>query len=260
MQKIYDREVLIFAPSLGRAKTCTTHQVLPSVKYVVAESEADEYAARVGAEHVEVVSDKIQCPPSGKCRTLNFILDTFKTNDNIILFTDDDIYSVGKVDFDNNEEMLASEDEVKIVIQKLAFIANHIGAKIGGFACLSSADSMMMGMTGRYKLFQKKYIDGKAFIVYEDDGTRFDEDLYLKEDIDFNCKSLIKNKRTLSAPFVCFSSKALKNKGGVVNVRTDEEEQRQGAIMMERYSGMLKPRISTRGNGVRKKAVQFGLR
>lgn len=214
MQEIYDREVLIFAPSLGRAKTCTTHQVLPSVKYVVAESEAEEYADRVGAERIEVVSDKIQCPPSGKCRTLNFILDTFKTDDNIIIFTDDDIFQVSKVDFEDNEEMPASEEEIKIITQKLAFIAKQIGAKIGGFACLSSADSMMMGLTARYKLFQKKYIDGKAFIIFEDDGTRFDEKLYLKEDIDFNCKSLIKNKRTLSAPFVCFSGKALKNRGG----------------------------------------------
>lgn len=260
MQAIYDREVLIFAPSLGRADSCTTHKVLQSVKYVVAKREAEEYAKHVGIEHVEVVSDEIQKKPSGKCRTLNFILDNFKTADNVILFTDDDIQTVSKVDFENNEETVITEEEIVICIQKLAFIAKQIGAKIGGFACLSSADSMMMGISARYKLFQKKYIDGKAFIVYEDDGTRFDEELFLKEDIDFNCKSLIKNKRTLSAPFICFSGKALTNKGGVVDVRTSEEELRQGAIMLERYSGMLRTRTSLVGQGVRKKAIQFGLR
>lgn len=260
MQGIYDREVLFFAPSLGRGDTCSTHMAIPSVKYVVAESEAEEYAKRVPATNIEVVSDEIQCKPSGKCRTLNFILDTFKTKDNIIVFTDDDIKQIYKVDFENNEETLVSEEEVVLCVQKLAFIAGKIGAKIGGFSALSSADSMMMGLTNRYKLTQKKYIDGKAFIVYEDDGTRFDESLFLKEDIEFNCHSLVKNKRTLSAGFVCFVGKALTNKGGVVSVRTDEEELRQGAIMLERYSGILRTRTSTTGNGVRKKAVQFGLR
>ena len=115
-------------------------------------------------------------------------------------------------------------------------------------------------MNGHYRLLQKKYIDGKAFIVYDDDGTRFDEELYLKEDIEFNCQSLVKNKRTLSAPFVCFSGKALTNKGGVCNVRTDAEELRQGSIMLDRYSGMLIVRRSTKGDGVRRKAVQLGFK
>lgn len=260
MHEIYDKEVLIFAPSLGRADTCTTHEALPSVKYVVAEREAEEYAKRVSASNMVVVSDGIQQPPSGKCRTLNWLLDNYKKDDNIIIFTDDDIKSIAKVDFDNNEETSVSEEEVIICVQKLAFIAKQIGAKIGGFSALSSADSMLMGLTNRYKLTQKKYIDGKAFIVYEDDGTRFDETMYLKEDIEFNCQSLVKNKRTLSAGFVCFVGKALTNKGGVVSVRTNEEELRQGAIMFERYSGMLKTRVSNVGNGVRKNAVQLGLR
>lgn len=117
-----------------------------------------------------------------------------------------------------------------------------------------------MGLNSRFKLTQKKYIDGKAFIIYEDDGTRYDESLYLKEDIEFNCQSLVKNKRTLSAQFVCFSGKALTNKGGVVDVCSSAEELRQGAIMLERYSGMLRIMQSTRGDGVRKKAVQFGLK
>lgn len=69
MQGIYDREVLFFAPSLGRGDSCTTHLAIPSVKYVVAESEAEEYAKRVPVTNIEVVSDEIQCKPSGKCRT-----------------------------------------------------------------------------------------------------------------------------------------------------------------------------------------------
>lgn len=260
MHGIYEREVLFFAPSLGRADTCSTHEAIPSVKYVVAEREAEEYAKRVPASNLVVVSDEIQQPPSGKCRTLNYLLDNFKTDDNIIIFTDDDIKSIAKVDFENNEEKPTTEEEIVFCVQKLAFIAKKIGAKIGGFSALSAADSMMMGLTNRYKLTQKKYIDGKAFIVYEDDGTRFDETMYLKEDIEFNCQSLVKNKRTLSAGFVVFVGRALTNKGGVVDVRTNEEELRQGAEMFERYSGMLRTRVSRTGNGVRKNAVQFGLR
>lgn len=260
MQEIYNREVLFCCPSLGRADTCSSHLIFPSVKYFVRESEAEDYARRVPKENIVPVSNDIQCPPSGKCRTLNWILDNYKTDDNIIVFTDDDIQHIKRIDFTQNKSIDTNEAELVILIQRLAWIAKNIGAKIGGFACLSSYDELQMGMSAHFKLSQKKYIDGKAFIIYEDDGTRYDESLYLKEDIEFNCQSLLKNKRTLSAQFVCFSGKALTNKGGVVNVRTSEEEKRQGEIMLDRYSGMLRIIQSTRGDGVRKKAVQLGLK
>lgn len=260
MQEIYNKKVLFCCPSLGRAETCSTHELLPSVLYFVRESEFDEYAKHVPIANLVKVSDKIQCPPSGKCKTLNWILDNYKTDDNIIVFTDDDIQHIWRIDFTRNKSIETNEFELTIFIQRLAWIAKNIGAKIGGFACLKSSDELQMGLNSRFKLTQKKYIDGKAFIIYEDDGTRYDESLYLKEDIEFNCQSLVKNKRTLSAQFVCFSGKALTNKGGVVDVRSSAEELRQGAIMLERYSGMLRIMQSTRGDGVRKKAVQFGLK
>lgn len=261
MQKIYDTEILICCPSKGRAKTCTTHKVLPSVKYFVSEDEYEEYCANVGVERVVSVSRDIQCKPAGKCRTLNYILDNYKTDNNVILFTDDDIKTVKRIDF--LEKWTAkdcSEDELKILLCKLKKIADSIGAKIGGFCSVTPFDIMQMGASNKCKLTQKKYIDGKAFIIYTDDGTRYDEELYLKEDIDFNCQSLRKNKRTLSAQFVCFSGVALTNKGGCVDVRTNEKELEQGAKMIKKYGDMLILRISKVGNGVRRKAVQFGIR
>ena len=95
-------------------------------------------------------------------------------------------------------------------------IAQGIRAKIGGFCTVGGdKDFIAMGGVSGYVFCEKAYIDGKAFIVFDDDGTRYDEQLYLKEDIDFNCRSLLKNKRTLSAKFVVFVGKALTNKGGV---------------------------------------------
>lgn len=260
MQAFYEKKVIFCCPSLGRAKTCSTHEVLPSVAYFVRESEFNDYAKRVPRENLVPVRDDIQCPPSGKCKTLNWILDNYKKEDNVVVFTDDDIMHIWRIDFTTNKSVPTDENELTILVQRLVWVAKNIGAKIGGFSCLKSSDELQMGMNGHYRLLQKKYIDGKAFIVYDDDGTRFDEELYLKEDIEFNCQSLVKNKRTLSAPFVCFSGKALTNKGGVCNVRTDAEELRQGSIMLDRYSGMLIVRRSTKGDGVRKKAVQLGFK
>lgn len=82
----------------------------------------------------------------------------------------------------------------------------------------------------------------------------------MKEDIEFNCNSLMKNKRTLSAQFVCFQGKALANSGGVVDVRSKEEELRQAEKMFDLYGDMLKVRVSNIGKGVRRNAVQFGIR
>lgn len=260
-QEIYDREIMIACPSKGRAKSCSTHKVLPSVIYFVSEDEYDDYVKNVGKDRVVKVSRDIQCPPVGKVRTLNYILDNYKNDKNIILFTDDDIRTVKRVNFlEKWKEKDCSEEELKILLCKMKFIADRIGAKIGGFASVSSCDLLQMGGSNKFRMTQKKYIDGKAFIIYDDDGTRYDEELYLKEDIDFNCQSLKKNKRTLSAQFVCFSGIALTNKGGVVDVRTTAKELEQGAKMIKKYGDMLRLRISVRGNGVRKNAVQFGIR
>lgn len=260
-QKIYEKEILFLCPSKGRAKTCTTHNVLPSVKYFVAPEEYESYSNSVGYRNVIKLPEGIQVSPVGKCRTLNYILDNYKKDDNLIVFTDDDILKIFRVDFlDNNKPKELTEDDLKIAIAKLKFIADNIGAKIGGFACLTTPDILQMGLSNRFRLTQKKYIDGKAFIIYDDDGTRYNEDLYLKEDIDFNCQSLLKNKRTLSAQFICFVGKALSNSGGVVDVRSNEEELRQGKKMIDKYGQMLRLRVSNKGNGVRRKAVQFGIR
>lgn len=257
------REILICVPSKGRAKTCSTHKLLPSCKYFVAPEEAEEYITNVGPERVCVVPEGVQIAPSGKCRTLNWILDNYKKPGNVILFSDDDINRISRPDFGNlhdNSGVIVTEPELRELIDKMARIAEIVGAKIGGCSALSSPDILQMGLSGGFRLQQKAYIDGKAFIVYEDDGTRFDETLYLKEDIDFNCQSLRKNGRTLSAPFVVFVGKALTNRGGVVDYRTNEKELEQGSMLLKKHPGMLRLRISQKGSGVRKKAVQFGLR
>lgn len=262
MQKIYNKEILFLCPSKGRAKSCTTHKILPSVKYFVSPEEYTDYAQTVGGDNVVKLPEDIQVSPVGKCRTLNWLLDNYKTKDNIILFTDDDIQNIFRVDFlDKNKAKETNEEELKILISKLKFIADNIGAKIGGFACLSGTpDVLQMGLSSGFRLTQKKYIDGKATIIFDDDGTRYDESLFLKEDIDFNCQSLLKNKRTLSAQFVCFVGKALTNDGGVVDVRNNEEELKQGEKMIDKYGQMLVLRVSNRGKGVRRLAVQFGIR
>ena len=257
-----EKEILILCPSRRRARTCTTHKVLPSVKYFVGADEYDEYVECVGSEHVVNVGEGLQVPPSGKCKTLNWILDNYKNDNNIILFTDDDIIRVSRLDFlKRRETKRCSEEELFCLLQKMDVIAKGIGAKIGSFCTVGGdKDFIAMGGTNGYVFTEKSNIDGKAFIIFEDDGTRYDETLYLKEDIDFNCESLKKNKCTLSAKFVVFVGKALTNKGGVCDVRTIEEELRQGARMIEKHGAMLKLQTSRNGNGVRKNAVQFGIR
>lgn len=257
----YDN-VLICCPSKGRADSCTTHLCLPSVKYFVGADEYDDYCKHVGVDRVVNVGDGIQVAPSGKCRTLNYILDNYKTEENIILFTDDDIVKVSRMDFlKKRETKPCSEPELFALLNKMKVIADHMGAKIGGFCTVGGdRDFIAMGGTKGYQFGQKCYIDGKAFIIFSDDGTRYDETLYLKEDIDFNCQSLKKNKRTLSAKFVVFVGKALTNKGGVCDVRTKEKEIEQGSAMIKKHGSMLTLQISTVGNGVRKNAVQFKIK
>lgn len=78
MQKIYDVEILFLCPSKNRAKTCTTHKILPSVKYFVSPDEFDDYIENVGVDNVVKLPDGIQVAPAGKCKTLNYLLDNDK--------------------------------------------------------------------------------------------------------------------------------------------------------------------------------------
>lgn len=255
-----DYSILVACPSAGRADSCTTHKVFDDVVYFVDESEYKEYKKRWS--NVVAVPMGVNVRPAGKCRTLNWILDNYAKKYDVIFFTDDDITKIGRVYFgkEGNKTDIVDWENVKICIRHLKFIADKIGAKIGGFSCLgNSFDKLQMGgSVGKYPLIQKKYIDGKAFIIFSDDGTRYDEELFLKEDIAFNCESLLKNKRTLSVPFVCVCGKALTNKGGICDVRTMDKEIEHARKLIQKYGDMVRPIINKRTTkGVRSQAVQL---
>lgn len=256
-----DYSILVACPSVGRADSCTTHKVIDEVVYFVDESEVEAY--RKTWSNVVAVPAGVNVRPSGKCRTLNWILDNYSSEFDIIYFTDDDIYKFGRIDFlDENKPIDSDWEHTKNVVFQLKEIADKIGAKIGGFSCLSDChDRINAGGTSGYKLVQKKYIDGKAFIIFSDDGTRYDEELFLKEDIDFNCQSLLKNKRTLSAPFVVVCGKALKNKGGVCDIRTMQKEIEHARKLIYKAGDMVSPIIPRKiTKGVRSQAVQMKIR
>lgn len=253
--------ILVACPSAGRASTCTTHKLINDVVYFVDEGEADGYMKIWGK--VVVLPSGVNVRPNGKCKTLNYVLDNYFDKYDIIYFVDDDLEKFGRMDFLNkNKGIQANWVEVRNVIFHLKEIADKIGAKIGGFSCLGSFDRLQMGGTGDYRLMQKKYIDGKSFIHFADDGIRYDEELYLKEDICFNCESLLKNKRNLCAPFVVVKGKALTNKGGVVDVRTLEKEIEHGRKLIKKVGDMVSVRLvnANRSNGVRGQAVQMKIR
>lgn len=254
--------MLVACPSAGRASTCTTHRLIDEVVYFVDESEAEGY--RKVWDKVVVLPSGVNVRPNGKCKTLNYVLDNYFDKYDLIYFVDDDLEKFGRTDFLNkNKGIQASWGEVRNVIFHLKEIADKIGAKIGGFSCLGGIDDkIQMGGTSNYRLMQKKYIDGKSFIHFADDGIRYDEDLFLKEDICFNCESLLKNKRNLCAPFVVVKGKALTNKGGVVDVRTQELEIEHARKLIKKVGDMVSVRLvnASKSNGVRGQAVQMKIR
>lgn len=102
----------------------------------------------------------------------------------------------------------------------------------------------------------------KDVIIVETDGTQLVA--VKRNDVDLDSREgremALADNATVKAEFVVFVGKALTNKGGVCDVRTIEEELRQGARMIEKHGAMLKLQTSRNGNGVRKNAVQFGIR
>lgn len=223
-------EFQIFAPSYRRPKGVSTHLMIPSIKYVVAESEAESYLAE--GLPTWVAPDSAQ---GNLCRIRNWILDN-ATCPNILLLDDD---FVGVLRWGISEEGVKVQrtldpSEILAFIEHGFCLAEEMGVRYWGLNCLQDPLSFR-----EYTPFSLgAYIGGpwQAFLSMD---LRYDENLPLKEDYDLTLQVLNKYRRVLRFNGYSYKSKQHTNQGGCAVYRTMEREKAQLLDLQNKWGSSI---------------------
>ncbi len=201
------------SPSYKRADSCLTHKLFPSVTYVVAESEAEQYL--LNDLNVIQVPDAVQ---GNNARIRNWILDNY--SDKPLLMMDDDITSITM--WSEFRKLRLMEDDL------FAFVSNHIqmmkdsGCYLGGINLINEPRAYRINNPFS---FQTPILG--PFNIHIPNPIRYDLELNLKADYDFFLQHIKAYKYALRDNRVFYEHKKNNYKGGCSVIRNTEEEKRQ---------------------------------
>ncbi len=220
-------EIAIVAPSYRRASRCRVHAYLPTVRYVVSESEAPEYVKAVGSERIWVCPDAVQGNVS---RVRNWILDNAGP---AVLMVDDDLSSMGM--WDGTRRRKVGPDEA------MAFIGN-------GFSMCEDGDIRFWGLSP-LNTDKRSYRDfapfsmtsflGGPFQGHWMNDCRYDERLSLKEDYDMTIQVLNRYRRVLRFNYWHYNNDFHSIPGGCAAYRTMEREREQFKLLQSKWGSRI---------------------
>lgn len=238
-------EITIASPSWKRADTCSSHQYLPELRYVVCASQAEGYRAN-GLPVWE-------CPDSAQgnvSRVRNWILDNSPTKNTLIL--DDDFYYLGR--WNGNGHAKMSTDDAMEFIEQGFSLADQFGVKFWGVNIIQDK-----GAYREYTPFALNSVVLGPFGGFIDPDCRYDEGLPLKEDYDMSLQMLNKHRKILRVNFAHYVCKQHTNKGGCADYRTVEFEQDQFEALRRKWGGKIVRRDSGNSKTNRKKQAAYDI-
>jgi len=217
-------EIGIYCPSWKRGRTAFTHEHLSQARYVVAESQRDEYDGKP----IWVAPDSAQ---GNLCRIRNWILDN--APEPWILLLDDDFS--GLVRWDGNRKVDLSEEQTMEHIEHGFTLAEEWGCVFWGVNCIPDK-----GAYREYTPFSlTNYIGGpwQAFIGPPE--VRYDEALPLKEDYDLTLQVMNRWRKALRINFLYYKVKQHTNTGGCADYRTMEREVEQFEALRRKWGSQI---------------------
>lgn len=223
-------EFAIFAPSYKRPHGVTTHKHLPAVKYVVAESEAQQYIDN--GLPVWVAPDSAQ---GNLCRIRNWILDNSECRN--ILLVDDDFVGVARwqiLDDNSKVRHQLTPDQLMSFIEDGFCLAEEIGVMFWGLNCVDDPLSFR-----DYTPFALTAYIGGPWQAFLDPDVRYDESLPLKEDYDMTLQVLNKHRKVLRFNAYHYFAKQHINQGGCAAYRTLEREREQLALLRSKWGSRI---------------------
>ena len=228
-------KIKYIVPSYGRAKTITTLDYLSRAVVVVAEREYEEYRKyhpQYGSERFLVCPDDVQ--GYGKPKVLNWILENCFDDCDVLIELDDDIHGY-MAHVRNGKDRMLDEDEVYEVFENNSRLAKEWGCGIWGLSVNSDPIS--------YREFQPfslhAYIDGGTVAHIEKNELRYDEELSVKEDVDFFLQNIKKYHKALRVEKYYINKESFTNAGGANAIRTKKLEQEQFKRMQEKWGSKI---------------------
>lgn len=222
------RKVII---SRGRAKTITTHHLIPECTIVVPASEVEDY--EVHGKKVVAIPDSI----IGIAKVRNWVLDNIP--DKILYMIDDDLRSVSCISGVRKYDI--NRADIVPILDNTAQCAIDIGANLFGFEIIR--DPRQYDVCEPFNLVA--WIAGCIGIRGRD--IRFDERLrHRGEDLDFSLQHLLKNRYIWRDSRYAFTFKMNDNAGGNSLFRTEEGIALDDMLLKEKWRKHL--RLSLKGN------------
>ena len=225
-------------PSYKRAKTIKTLDYLKRAVAVVSEDEIDNYRRY----HKDYSEDRfIVCPREyqgkGKPRVLNWILDNLFEDCDALIELDDDIHSY-MAHVRNGKDRPLDEEEVYEIFENNCRLAKEWGCGMWGLSLNSDPIS--------YKEYQPfslhAYIDGGTVGHVIKNELRYDEQLSVKEDVDYFLQNLAKYHKALRIEKYFINKESFTNDGGANAIRSSELEQEQFTRMQQKWgSAIIRP-------------------
>lgn len=189
--------------------------------WYVGQDEAQDYSAMGAAKVFE---------SGGLMESRNqALIDCFKENKICVQLSDD----MGRLRIKTPEMPEALGECMPCAVEKIIAEMDKLGACLGGIA---PTDNLFFS-NGKVKTHH--FVVGD-FIVIKPNPLRFDENLHLKEDYDYTLQQLEKYGVVARCDFLLASFKHRTNKGGAVEYRTSELEQKTIKYLLAKWPNNLK--------------------
>lgn len=223
------------SPSSNRATGIKTLDYVSRCKMYVSKEDYPNYVKH-NKKHKNkfvVVPDGVQ--NHGKSKCLNWMLDNLWDDDtDAIVMLDDDLTCI-KAHVLNGRDRIVGEEEFYEIIEEYTLLAKEWGC--GVWSMNLNSDPMTYDCFKPFRLHA--YLDGQVTVWVEKNELRYDEELTIKEDVDFFLQNIEKYHKALRVDKYYPVCDSFTNSGGCNDYRSEEEEKRQFRLMQKKWGSQI---------------------
>ena len=207
----------IAIPTYKRANGLLGVDYFPTAKYVLPESQRDDYRKVLLAARMIVIPDEHD---GNLCRKRNWILENIGRP---VLMVDDDVKGLihcekGKSDRAQKHIALTSDEARNVIINGFN-LAHQWGCRLWGINVNTDGRNYQ-----QYKPISLSSIVNGPFTGHLEHDFRYDERFSFKEDYDFSLQVLRRDSKILRLNKYAYDCKHAENYGGMVSYRSFQAE------------------------------------
>lgn len=224
------------SPSYKRPYTCSILRYLSKVEVYVSPEEYKEYLKCNKGHEKQIKKVPAGVQGKGKGHCLNWVLDNVWTDDlDAMIILDDDMECLMAHEL-NKKNSIVSEAEFYYLCEKYSLLAKEWGC--GLWTVNLNSDPITYDCFKPFRLHA--YCDGQfTAIVKNPSDIRYDEQLTVKEDVDFCLQHMEKYHKALRIDKYYPKAKSFDNKGGCYDLRSEETEKEQFKLMQQKWGSQI---------------------